>query len=130
MTIKEKQTIEYPTRNVAYCNHGIWIEQVAIDNQADFECAVYYEHYENSVYSGVVDAIYIDIISCGSGVYRVNGYAVRPDADRHEIKVSEWHNSYKEAKEAALNWLHKAKQFLCTSNDSIDGYPSPLHIVQ
>ena len=130
MIIKEKQTSEYPTRNVAYCNHGIWIEQVAIDDQTDFECAVYYEPYENSVYSGVVDAIYIDIISCGSGVYRVNGYAVRPDADRHEIKASEWYNSYQEAKEAALIWLHKAKQFLSTSNDSIDGGLNLLLMVQ
>jgi len=130
MIIKEKQTSEYPTRNVAYCNQGIWIEQIDIGDQTGFECAVYYDPYENSVYSGVVDAIYIDIISCGSGVYCVNGYAVRPDADRHEIKISQWHNSYQEAKEAAFIWLHEAKKFVIISNDYMVGYPSTLLMVQ
>lgn len=89
MTVKVMRTAEYPTRNVAYANHGVWVEQTIISGQQGLECAAYYEPYENTAYNGVVDAIYIDITVCCDGIYCVNGYAVRPDVQRHEIKVSE-----------------------------------------
>ncbi len=104
-------TLETPIRFVAFAHHCIWVEQVNKKLQEGFECAIYYEPYTNVVYPYTLEAIFIEVLVGQTG-YNISGFAVFPDRDRREIKISEWHSDYAKAKQVAINWILAARELV------------------
>lgn len=119
------QTTEYPLRDVAFAHHGIWVEQLEPQKLHDYEWAIYYEPYQNSIYTNTMDAIFLEISFQNRPdqiSFLVTGYAVRPDEQRTELRLKEECRSYNEAKRLSLNWLAKAHQFIqIPSNRHVSG---------
>lgn len=109
------QTAEYPLRDVAFAHHGVWVEQLEPQDTHDYEWAIYYEPYQNSVYTHTMDAIFLEITfqnTPGQTSFLVSGYAVRPDEHRCELRLKQECGSYNEAKRLSLHWIAKAHQFI------------------
>ncbi|HEY3426541.1 MAG TPA: hypothetical protein VGL27_17230 [Negativicutes bacterium] len=106
-------TSQYPIRDVALANHGVWIEHEQPQCVEGFEYAIYYEPYQNIVFPEVLDAISIEILF-HDNEFLFSGYATRPDNDRNEFKITKTFTSYQDAKRTAIHWLPKAHKFITT----------------
>ncbi|SMC76254.1 hypothetical protein [Sporomusa malonica] len=104
-------TLENPIRPVAFTHHYVWVEQVNKNLQESFECAIYYEPYTNFVHPYTLDAIFVEILASPEG-YHISGFAVFPDLERREIKISEYHTDYPKAKQVAMKWLEAVRKLI------------------
>jgi len=110
--MKSIQTMDYPTRFVAFDNPGVLVEAEDAERRCVMEWAIYHEPMKNRRHPDLEDGIYAEIIQArGNLRFVIDFHVTRPDASREQMGVAKIVNTYAECKALLMEWLPVARAF-------------------
>ena len=110
--MKTIQTMEYPTRYMAFDNPCVLVEAQDAKRRCVMEWAVYHEPMKNRHYPHLEDGIYAEIIQArGSLRFVVDFHVTRPDRSREQSGIAKFVESYEAGKRLFGEWLPTARAF-------------------